>query len=245
MLEWGRKGEGDGDHDRRARPGGGLREGRLFARPGARHGARDPRPLTKPWRPRPTCASSSCAWRPASPSSNKARAEDRRCPDRPDQVVHRHHDRPSRCDRGADQAPARTVLIFRLMPRAAMTAYAELQVTSNFSFLRGGAHPEELVLRAGELGHRGARADRSQHAGRRRARAMSPRRRSASASSSAPDSTSPQEAVTLGRSSVTPGLDPGSMPDGRVKPGHDAEGSPPARCSASRPTAPPMAGCRS
>jgi error-prone DNA polymerase len=34
-----------------------------------------------------------------------------------------------------------------------MTAYAELQVTSNFSFLRGGAHPEELVLRAGELGH--------------------------------------------------------------------------------------------
>jgi error-prone DNA polymerase len=33
-----------------------------------------------------------------------------------------------------------------------MTAYAELQVTSNFSFLRGGSHPEELVLRAAELG---------------------------------------------------------------------------------------------
>ncbi len=33
-----------------------------------------------------------------------------------------------------------------------MTAYAELQVTSNFSFLRGGSHPEELVLRAKELG---------------------------------------------------------------------------------------------
>jgi error-prone DNA polymerase len=33
-----------------------------------------------------------------------------------------------------------------------MTAYAELQVTSNFSFLRGGAHPEELVLRAKEIG---------------------------------------------------------------------------------------------
>jgi error-prone DNA polymerase len=31
-------------------------------------------------------------------------------------------------------------------------SYAELQVTSNFSFLRGGAHPEELVLRASELG---------------------------------------------------------------------------------------------
>ncbi len=33
-----------------------------------------------------------------------------------------------------------------------MTAYAELQITSNFSFLRGGSHPEELVLRAQELG---------------------------------------------------------------------------------------------
>ena len=33
-----------------------------------------------------------------------------------------------------------------------MTAYAELQITSNFSFLRGGSHPEELVLRAAELG---------------------------------------------------------------------------------------------
>jgi hypothetical protein len=33
-----------------------------------------------------------------------------------------------------------------------MTAYAELQITSNFSFLRGGSHPEELVLRAAECG---------------------------------------------------------------------------------------------
>ena len=33
-----------------------------------------------------------------------------------------------------------------------MTAYAELQITSNFSFLCGGSHPEELVLRAAELG---------------------------------------------------------------------------------------------
>ncbi len=33
-----------------------------------------------------------------------------------------------------------------------MSAYAELQITSNFSFLRGGSHPEELVLRAHELG---------------------------------------------------------------------------------------------
>ncbi|MCH6588319.1 MAG: TauD/TfdA family dioxygenase, partial [Proteobacteria bacterium] len=33
-----------------------------------------------------------------------------------------------------------------------MTAYAELQVTSNYSFLRGGSHPDELVLAAKALG---------------------------------------------------------------------------------------------
>src|SRR5271163_4270520 len=32
--------------------------------------------------------------------------------------------------------------------------YAELDVTSNFSFLRGGSHPDELVYRAAELGYR-------------------------------------------------------------------------------------------
>ena len=34
-----------------------------------------------------------------------------------------------------------------------MTSYAELQVTSNFSFLRGASHPDELVLQAAVLGH--------------------------------------------------------------------------------------------
>ncbi|MCF1743799.1 error-prone DNA polymerase [Paradevosia shaoguanensis] len=34
-------------------------------------------------------------------------------------------------------------------------AYAELMVTSNFSFLRGGSHPEELIARAVALGLRG------------------------------------------------------------------------------------------
>ena len=34
-----------------------------------------------------------------------------------------------------------------------MTAYAELQATSNFSFLRGGSHPGELVMTARALGH--------------------------------------------------------------------------------------------
>ena len=30
--------------------------------------------------------------------------------------------------------------------------YAELQVTSNFSFLRGGSHPDELAITAAALG---------------------------------------------------------------------------------------------
>lgn len=34
-----------------------------------------------------------------------------------------------------------------------MTVYAELHVTSNFSFLRGASHPEELVETAKALGH--------------------------------------------------------------------------------------------
>ena len=33
-----------------------------------------------------------------------------------------------------------------------MTGYAELQVTSNFSFLRGASHPEELIAQAAALG---------------------------------------------------------------------------------------------
>ena len=35
-----------------------------------------------------------------------------------------------------------------------LVAYAELSVTSNFTFLTGASHPEELVERAAELGHR-------------------------------------------------------------------------------------------
>ena len=47
-----------------------------------------------------------------------------------------------------------------------MTAYAELQVTSSFSFLRGASQPAELVLRAQELGHAAiAIADRNTLAG--------------------------------------------------------------------------------
>src|ERR1700739_3694709 len=34
-----------------------------------------------------------------------------------------------------------------------MMRYAELQVTSNFTFMQGGSHPEELAERAAELGY--------------------------------------------------------------------------------------------
>ena len=47
-----------------------------------------------------------------------------------------------------------------------MNAYAELQVTSNFSFLRGASHPEEMVERTAELGYRAlALTDRNTLAG--------------------------------------------------------------------------------
>jgi len=38
-------------------------------------------------------------------------------------------------------------------PAATDTAYAELHCLTNFSFLRGASHPEELVQRAAELGY--------------------------------------------------------------------------------------------
>ena len=44
--------------------------------------------------------------------------------------------------------PAR---LLRVMRRC--RAYAELQVTTNYSFLRGGSHPGELVFQAASLGH--------------------------------------------------------------------------------------------
>jgi error-prone DNA polymerase len=47
-----------------------------------------------------------------------------------------------------------------------VSGYAELEVTSNFSFLRGASHPEELVEEAKALGHRAvAIADRNSLAG--------------------------------------------------------------------------------
>jgi len=42
---------------------------------------------------------------------------------------------------------------------------AELGVTSNFTFLTGCVHPEELILRAAELGFKRYRHHRPQHVG--------------------------------------------------------------------------------
>ena len=53
-----------------------------------------------------------------------------------------------------------------------MTAYAELQVTSNFSFLRGASHPDEFAAAAAALGHEAiAITDRNTLAGVVRAHA--------------------------------------------------------------------------
>ena len=47
-----------------------------------------------------------------------------------------------------------------------MTAYAEFQVTTNYSFLRGASHPDELVIAAKALGYRAIGiADRNSLAG--------------------------------------------------------------------------------
>ena len=51
-----------------------------------------------------------------------------------------------------------------------MTPFAELAVTTNFSFLRGGSHPEELVARGRRARPRRHRRRRPQHARRRRPR---------------------------------------------------------------------------
>src|SRR4029078_6212119 len=54
-----------------------------------------------------------------------------------------------------------------------MSAYAELAVTTNFSFLRGASTPKELIVRAKELGLAGIGiADRNSVAGVVRAHAM-------------------------------------------------------------------------
>src|SRR6478609_506440 len=55
-----------------------------------------------------------------------------------------------------------------------LMSYTELQVTTNFSFLRGASHPEEMVQRAAHLGYNAiAVTDRNSLAGVVRAYAAS------------------------------------------------------------------------
>ena len=46
-----------------------------------------------------------------------------------------------------------------------MTAFAELCATTNFSFLRSGSHPEEMVEQAKALGISGIGVDRQRTTG--------------------------------------------------------------------------------
>ena len=52
--------------------------------------------------------------------------------------------------RGADLVPARDVCVRRM--RARKMRYLEFAAASNFSFLRGASHPEELMVQAAHLG---------------------------------------------------------------------------------------------
>src|SRR5215831_4368725 len=66
-------------------------------------------------------------------------------------------DQPDSKRRPLDAAPIR---------RPAAIAYAELHCKTNFSFLEGASHPDELVHRAAELGYRAlAITDRNSLAG--------------------------------------------------------------------------------
>src|SRR6266404_202360 len=49
--------------------------------------------------------------------------------------------------------PARKIPSSRGIAPDPISGYAELQVASNFSFLRGASHPDELVVTAAALGH--------------------------------------------------------------------------------------------
>src|SRR5436189_3826931 len=70
---------------------------------------------------------------------------------------------------------SRTGLSMASFPKPALR-YAELQVTTNFSFLRGASHPDELVATAAALGHQAiAITDRNSVAGLVRAHQMARR----------------------------------------------------------------------
>ncbi len=88
----------------------------------------------------------------------------------PDPPTPRFHDHPVR--RGPEKRPASDLgprpgsRTESRPPGPSGPAYAELYCLSNFSFLRGASHPEELVARAAELGYAAlALTDRNSLAG--------------------------------------------------------------------------------
>ena len=88
----------------------------------------------------------------------------------PDPPTPRFHDHPARC---GPVGPASDAAASRggadkehPQPGSSGPAYAELYCLSNFSFLRGASHPEELVARAAKLGYAAlALTDRNSLAG--------------------------------------------------------------------------------
>ena len=66
----------------------------------------------------------------------------------PKKKLHPWRDGPA-----SDDGPVRDSSPERVMDRR---PYVELEVTSNFTFLTGASHPEELVERARDLGHAAA-----------------------------------------------------------------------------------------
>jgi error-prone DNA polymerase len=86
-------------------------------------------------------------------------------PELPQKKLHRH---PREKLVGPETGPAETSCDRRAGGSAGddLPAYAELHCLTNFSFLRGASHPEELVTRAAELGyHALAVTDRNSLAG--------------------------------------------------------------------------------
>ena len=94
-------------------------------------------------------------------------------------------------------------------------AFAELSITSNFTFLTGGSHPQEHALRAIELGLPAfAIADRNSVAGLVRAhhalREARPRRRRRAAPRSPPPGSASPRASRSPRCPATAPAGPGS-----------------------------------
>jgi len=74
----------------------------------------------------------------------------------PENPAHKHHPHPFKRT-GADPAPSSSPTTpFPSVPPRSAPPYAELAVTTNFTFLTGASHPDEFVEQAAALGHAAA-----------------------------------------------------------------------------------------